>query len=39
MYFKADVYNQNNSSEPTDYVQATFYQLGNSHKKDKRNLS
>lgn len=33
MYFKAGVYNQNNSGEPTDYVQATFYQLENSHKK------
>ncbi len=31
MYFKAGVYNQNNSGEPTDYVQATFYQLENSH--------
>ncbi|MEF1307456.1 polysaccharide lyase family 7 protein, partial [Vibrio owensii] len=25
MYFKAGVYNQNNSGDPTDYVQATFY--------------
>ena len=31
MYFKAGVYNQNNTGEPTDYVQATFYQLENSH--------
>lgn len=31
MYFKAGVYNQNNSGEPNDYVQATFYQLENSH--------
>lgn len=32
MYFKAGVYNQNNSGDPKDYVQATFYQLENSHK-------
>lgn len=31
MYFKAGVYNQNKSGEPTDYVQATFYQLENTH--------
>ena len=31
MYFKAGVYNQNNTGENTDYVQATFYQLENSH--------
>jgi len=31
MYFKAGVYNQNNSGAPTDFVQATFYQLENSH--------
>ena len=31
MYFKAGVYNQNNSGEDTDYVQATFYQLDNNH--------
>lgn len=31
MYFKAGVYNQNNSGEPTDYVQATFYHLHNAH--------
>jgi hypothetical protein len=31
MYFKAGVYNQNNTGEATDYVQATFYQLENSH--------
>lgn len=31
MYFKAGVYNQNNSGDPTDYVQATFYYLTNSH--------
>jgi hypothetical protein len=31
MYFKAGVYNQNNTGEDTDYVQATFYQLDNSH--------
>ena len=33
MYFKAGVYNQNNTGEPTDFVQATFYQLENTHKK------
>jgi hypothetical protein len=33
MYFKAGVYNQNNTGEKSDYVQATFYQLENSHKK------
>ena len=32
MYFKAGVYNQNNSGDPKDYVQATFYRLENSHK-------
>ena len=31
MYFKAGVYNQNNSGEPKDYVQATFYHLSNQH--------
>lgn len=31
MYFKAGVYNQNNTGDPTDYVQATFYYLTNSH--------
>lgn len=31
MYFKAGVYNQNNTGEGSDYVQATFYQLDNSH--------
>ncbi|MFT2089716.1 polysaccharide lyase family 7 protein [Paraglaciecola sp. 2405UD69-4] len=31
MYFKAGVYNQNNSGDPKDYVQATFYRLKNSH--------
>ncbi|GAB2515932.1 polysaccharide lyase family 7 protein [Microbulbifer agarilyticus] len=30
-YFKAGVYNQNNSGDDTDYVQATFYALENSH--------
>ncbi|WP_426357700.1 polysaccharide lyase family 7 protein [Pseudocolwellia sp. HL-MZ19] len=32
MYFKAGVYNQNNTADENDYVQATFYQLENSHK-------
>lgn len=31
MYFKAGVYNQNNSGDKHDYVQATFYQIENSH--------
>lgn len=31
MYFKAGVYNQNDSGEPDDYDQATFYSLENSH--------
>ncbi len=30
-YFKAGVYNQNNTGDDTDYVQATFYALENSH--------
>lgn len=31
MYFKAGVYNQNNTGDPEDYAQATFYKLENSH--------
>ena len=31
MYFKAGVYNQNNSGQKTDYVRATFYALDNQH--------
>ena len=31
MYFKAGVYNQNNSGEESDYVQATFYYLTHTH--------
>lgn len=31
MYFKAGVYNQNNSGNASDYVQATFYKLEKSH--------
>jgi poly(beta-D-mannuronate) lyase len=31
MYFKAGVYNQNNSGNNSDYVQATFYKIENSH--------
>ncbi|TYK64515.1 polysaccharide lyase family 7 protein [Colwellia echini] len=31
MYFKAGVYNQNKTGDANDYVQATFYQLENSH--------
>jgi poly(beta-D-mannuronate) lyase len=31
MYFKAGVYNQNNTGDPKDYVQATFYEIDNNH--------
>lgn len=31
MYFKAGVYNQNNTGDDDDYVQASFYSLSNSH--------
>ncbi|WP_369450104.1 polysaccharide lyase family 7 protein [Algibacter lectus] len=31
MYFKAGVYNQNNTGDADDYVQATFYSLEKSH--------
>ncbi|GLX85499.1 hypothetical protein tloyanaT_17510 [Thalassotalea loyana] len=31
MYFKAGVYNQNNSGDQHDYVKATFYKIENSH--------
>ncbi len=31
MYFKAGVYNQNNSGDPDDYVQATFYRIDTEH--------
>ncbi|OBQ57467.1 polysaccharide lyase family 7 protein [Tamlana sp. s12] len=31
MYFKAGVYNQNNTGDDNDYVQATFYALEKSH--------
>ncbi len=31
MYFKAGVYNQNNTGDATDYVQATFYALEHTH--------
>jgi hypothetical protein len=31
MYFKAGVYNQNNTGNEDDYVQATFYELRTSH--------
>ena len=31
MYFKAGVYNQNNTGDSTDYAQATFYALDNKH--------
>ncbi|MEP1421930.1 MAG: polysaccharide lyase family 7 protein [Erythrobacter sp.] len=30
-YFKAGVYTQNNTGEPTDFDQATFYRLENTH--------
>ncbi|MDP0502007.1 MAG: polysaccharide lyase family 7 protein [Verrucomicrobiota bacterium JB022] len=31
MYFKAGVYNQNNSGSTSDYAQATFFALSNTH--------
>ncbi len=31
MYFKAGVYNQNDTGEPDDFVQATFYELEAKH--------
>jgi poly(beta-D-mannuronate) lyase len=31
MYFKAGVYNQNNTGNVKDYVQATFYKIENTH--------
>ena len=31
MYFKAGVYNQNNSGDDHDFVRATFYRIDNSH--------
>jgi len=31
MYFKAGVYNQNNTGDDDDYVQATFYSLEHTH--------
>lgn len=31
MYFKAGVYNQNNSGDQHDYVSATFYKIENTH--------
>lgn len=31
MYFKAGVYNQNNTGDANDYVQATFYKVENKH--------
>jgi poly(beta-D-mannuronate) lyase len=31
MYFKAGVYNQNNSGDIHDFVQATFYKIDNTH--------
>jgi len=34
LYFKAGVYNQNNGGEANDYVQATFFELSNTHNID-----
>jgi hypothetical protein len=31
LYFKAGVYNQNNTGSSTDYAQATFYTLTHTH--------
>jgi len=36
MYFKAGVYNQNDSGDPEDYVQATFYKIKTSHGQYKK---
>mgnify|MGYP003643658273 CR=1 FL=1 len=36
LYFKAGVYNQNNTGNPDDYVQATFYELTASHDRHER---
>ncbi len=36
MYFKWGVYNQNNTGDPDDYVQATFYKLKSSHDQYKQ---
>jgi hypothetical protein len=30
-YFKVGVYHLNNSSDPSEYAQATFYEIRNSH--------
>jgi len=35
LYFKAGVYNQNNSGDDSDYVQATFFELKNLHRKSR----
>ena len=32
MYFKVGVYHLNNSSLPSEYAQATFYEIRNAHK-------
>lgn len=37
MYFKAGVYNQNNTGAKNDFVQATFYHIYNQHKGYKQN--
>ena len=31
MYFKAGAYNQNDTGEPEDYAQVTFYELQATH--------
>lgn len=36
MYFKAGVYNQNNTGDTEDFVQATFYELSSSHNQYER---
>ena len=36
MYFKVGVYNQNNTGDPEDYVQATFYKISKSHSQYKK---
>ncbi|WP_298942046.1 polysaccharide lyase family 7 protein [uncultured Psychromonas sp.] len=36
MYFKVGAYNQNNSGDPEDFVQATFYKIKTSHDEYKK---
>ena len=36
MYFKVGAYNQNNTGDPEDFVQATFYKIKTSHDEYKK---